>query len=162
MGNKLYDEAVLLTDRQDVHLKTVIDYHRYVHNLALAHLEKEPKLKFQDLKQILRPIVIARANEKACIESVVYNEIHYLFNKWRKGTAVAKTNRDIFYLAFRISGYQHTSLEYKAVESRLYLPKLDIYIHVQKPLPDIGNKTVYLNISYSDRTGEVRVSVFES
>lgn len=160
MGIKLYDETVHVAEPLRTYLQTIISNHAHIHNNALSYLKKNPTTSFSDLKSNAR-LIIRLMGYKDYQESLVFNDLHYLYKRFQANLASEKYVDGLGYLSIRTTSYNSALLQYNSEHQQLNLLNQQGFIALPKSLPSTKGKMVYMNISYSPKFDEFRVAIFK-
>lgn len=162
MVNKIYDEYIEAPGSTSDYIKRVITNHYSVYNdvlIAVGNIQIE-KLTFQDLKGITRrainKISLIVNGPFEIIESVLFNEIHYLFKCLKRGKATPKRVDGLMYMTLRTSDLCDSYEEKLTVR----LVGCSTPLILSKPLPSDRAPGAYFNLSYSDQTGRFKLAIF--
>ncbi|WP_396190558.1 hypothetical protein [Flavobacterium sp.] len=146
-------------ERTSSNVISIIRIHNQIYNLALETLTNEPGMDFHALKNKVRQFIseasAALNNEfLPYIESVLFNEMHYLFTRFRRKKAVYRKDNDICYMTLRVSDFimtdDCTELTCKHFQDPILL---------NKQLPAV-KPNGYYNLSYSPQTNRFKLAVF--
>lgn len=159
MGTKLYDEYVEVDGRLRDHLKDVMSNHVHIYNLGLCLLKKHPEMTFDQLKKEIRDI-IAESSYQNYIESILFNELYYLFKRFHKNEACKKNAGGVGYLSFRTNKYTNEVFVHDSFVDQFKMRNMEGCVKLPKPLPHLSHGRVYVNLSYGKDTEKFKLSVF--
>lgn len=159
MGLKLYDEYVEVNGELRDYLKDVMSNHVHIYNLGLNLLKNNPNLTFDQLKKQVREL-IAEGSYQVYIEPILFNEMYYLFKRFKKNEATKKKVSGVGYLSFHTTRYTNELFVHNSFVDEFTMRNKEGCIKLPKALPKLQHGKVYLNLSYGGDTEKFKLSVF--
>lgn len=157
----IYLADVNVSNELDKYLRKCFLNHLIIYNYSLEILIKNSTIRFKDLKLKCYEF-IKEKNIKEFITNPLFNELHYLYKKFKKkNIRLGKTLTGIHYITFLTNSYNNKCFSKEG--NRLFINNVDGYIELTKDLPKVinENKMLYFNLSYSNQESKYQLSIFQ-
>ena len=159
-NNNLYKGEINVSTELDEFLRSCFLNHLVIYNYFLEVLNKNPEFSYKVLKEKCFEYIVEK-NITQYLGSPLFNELYYLFKKFKKNNKSAKALTDIHYITFFVTGYNNKNFSKDG--NLIILKDAPGAITLLEELPEIDytKGMIYFNISYSNNESKYRLSIYQ-